>query len=669
MLKWVLKWGAALALSTAAVALGAWLGKGIPNSALWHYVLTIFQAVCIIISPVLSHIWGKKLEKLKVRERLDLADARKQAMAQDEQKERRRLEWACRFTVIYLAVLTLEALGSSFFCGASGAGIGSSQLLSVYILYGIAGRFIRKKEKDDFSQALPRKDFPELYAMAEEAAGQHENIHIFVLDNVPDEECNVGVTQRGKHILLAIGTALLCALDRTQMQQVIRHEFAHIDHNDVGQLVQYNRLLSFLAGDDEGDFGLWTSLALQFPVNLLAYEGMFYFHLASVHKETAADARAKDLGDNSAMTSALAITAAHDLYIYENPFGKNYFEEEQPPRYFATERAKAYREALAVNAKRWKELLEKELPSRNATHPSFRQRWEALGCCDYDLIPAAHDDAYGAECWAAAALCDQRRTEEDIDAYSELRKEHFLVHLETIEKYEAAGEIGAPEEMRPVVLAYLSLNMAEKAEALCDAVIENNDSLLATAFSRYWKGYFLLHRYDPIGLDYLYQAIDTNRNYIRSGLDEIGHFCVLMGLEEELEEYRRRAPEYMQTEADWDSDRGITARAKLRPDELPDTWLERIRDYIIESAGGSISHIYLVRETVGEGCEMSAFILRFADQTADDVIGKTYDRVFRLLDDWPEDWEFSLYIFEPAMEKVLGKIPGSCIYTAQSDAI
>lgn len=663
----ILKWAAAIALSVAAVVLGAWLGRDIPNAAMWHFVLFALQLVCIILSPVLSFVWGKKLEKLKVRERMELAEARKEAMARDEQKERRRLEWACRFTVCYLVMLTLFALGSSFFCGASGVGIGSSQLIGVYILYGIVGRFIRKKEKDDFSEALPRADFPELYRMAEEATGaaaQQNSLHIYVLDNVPDEEGNVSVTQRGNHILLAIGTALLCTLDRNQMQQIVRHEIAHIDHNDVGQMIQYNRLLSFLSGDDNGDFAMWTDLALQFPINLLAYEGMFYFQLASVHKETAADARVKDLGDSSAMTGALALTTAHDLYVYENPIGKNYFEQEQPPVDFATRRARAYREALQANAGRWMDLLERELPSRRATHPSFRQRWEALGCCDYDLMPAAHDDAYGAECWAAAAVCDKRRAQEDPAAYTQLRQEHYLAHVQTVEAFEAAGTIGAPEEMRPVVLAYLSLGMADKAEALCDALIEANDSLLATAFSRYWKGYFLLHRFDPAGLAYIYQAIDTNRNYIRSGLDEIGHFCVLMGLEAELEEYRRRAPEYMQTEDDWDSDRGISARAKLQPDTLPDNWLERIRDYIVESGGGSVSHIYLVRETVGQAGEMSAFILRFADGTDDKVIEKTYERVFRLLDDWPVDWEFSLYIFEPAMEKVLARIPGACVYDA-----
>lgn len=664
MVKLVLRWGAALSASVAAVALGAWLGKEIPGSALWHYLLTAFQAVCIIFSPVLSHIWGRKLEKLKIREKMDLAEARKQAMAQDEQKERRRLEWVCRLVVVYLVALTLAALGSSFFCGAGAVGIGSTQLLSVYILYGIASRLIRKKDKADFSEALPREDFPELYRMAEEAAGQHEGIHIFVLDNMPDDACNVGVTRRDGKTLLAMGTTLLCTLDRGQMLQVLRHEFAHIDHNDVDQLIGYNRLLAFLGGDDEGDFGLWTSLALRFPINLLAYEGMFYFFLSSVHKETAADARAKDLGDNCAMTSALAKTAAHALYVYENPFGAVYFEREQPPEHYATERAKAYREALFANGERWKRMLEMELPARNATHPSFRQRWEALGHCIYDLIPAAHEDAYGAECWAAASVCDKRRAEEDPALYADLRKAHYLIHLDDVKAFEAGCKIGAPEEMRPVLLAYLNLGMPEKAEELCDAVIAANDSLLATVFYRYWKGYFLLHRYDPAGLDFMYQTIDANRNYIQEGLNEIGHFCIIMGLEAELEEYRRRAPEYMQTEADWDSDRGITARAKLRSDELPEGWLDRIRSYIVESGSGSVTHIYLVRETVGEGNEMSAFILRFADDTADDVVDKTYERVFRLLDDWPEDWEFSLYIFEPAMEKVLGKIPGSCVYTA-----
>ena len=38
---------------------------------------------------------------------------------------------------------------------------------------------------------------------------------------------------------------------------------------------------------------------------------------------------------------------------------------------------------------------------------------------------------------------------------------------------------------------------------------------------------------------------------------------------------------------------------------------------------------------------------------------------FRLLDDWPTDWEFCLYVFEPDMAKVLKKIPGACVYDTQ----
>ena len=168
--------------------------------------------------------------------------------------------------------------------------------------------------------------------------------------------------------------------------------------------------------------------------------------------------------------------------------------------------------------------------------------------------------------------------------------------------------------------AYFTVGQPEKMEALCDEIIATNDSPTATAFSRFWKGFLLLHRYDAAGIDLIYQAIETNRNYTQAGMDEIGKFCTLMGLQEELEEYRRRAVEYFQTQKDWDHSEGITARADLSAETLPEGWLEQITRHILASAGDAMTEIYLVHEVNKSGCAMSSFILRFADGTEDEVV-------------------------------------------------
>ena len=670
MKKWLriaLKWAVTLAVTIGASVLGVVCEDVIPNAAAWHYAFVYVLLAAIIASPILSAVWTRKLKKAKVTDMVALRDRRLDRMAADSRKELRRLRLAVGMTIAYLVIVTGVALAVCFFSGASGKGIGSTTTLAAFFLYGVVARFLRERqEKPDFSKALPRGEFPMLYRMAEEAAGplaRHNRIHLFVSDNLPDEEGNVGIAHVGKDIWLLLGTMVLGTLEAEELKQVLEHEFAHLEHDDNGHLVRFNRLMQFMDGGDEGFMGLMSTIAFRLPYNFLAYEGSFYFLLSSRQKEMAAD---DEVCDREHMCSALAKIAAHNLFAYEMQPYDCIFIAEEIPADFSTERVRSYRRKLTEREDKWRKILESGIPSKVDTHPTFRQRWESLGACAYTLTPAALEDSYGTECWAAIATCDKERSAVEPEKYAEMRRRAYLEPMERIAAFEAEGKLLPPEEMRPIMEAYFTVGQPEKLEALCDEIIRTNDSPTATAFSRYWKGFLLLRRYDAAGIDWLYQAIETNRNYTQEGMDEIGKFCTMMGMEAELEDYRRRAVEYFQTKKDWDETDGITARADLSAETLPEGWLEQITGHILASAGEAVQEIYLVHEVNKSGCAMSSFVLRFADDTEDEVIDKVYDSTFRLLDDWPTDWEFCLYIFEPDMEKVLKKIPGACVYPAQN---
>ena len=138
-----------------------------------------------------------------------------------------------------------------------------------------------------------------------------------------------------------------------------------------------------------------------------------------------------------------------------------------------------------------------------------------------------------------------------------------------------------------------------------------------------------------------------------------------MGMERELEEYRSRIPELMQEKMDWTSN-GITAKADLSPETLPEGWLEKIVAYILSGNGEKVNKIYLVHETVKNGA-YSAFVLQYADTATEEERSDIYDKTFRLLDGWPEEWEFYLYDYEFSMEKVLLKVPGSCVFDREKN--
>ena len=670
MKKWLriaLKWVVTMAVTIGASVLGVFCRDLVPNAVLWHWIAFAVLLAAIVVCPLLSSVRAKKLKDSRVTDMVALRDRRLDRMAADAQRELRRLRLATAVTVAYLVFITITALAVCFFCGASGVGIGSTTTVAMFFLYGMVARFLRERQKKpDFSQAMPREEFPMLYRMAEEAAGplsKNNRIHLFVSDNIPDEEGNVGIAHVGKDIWLILGTMVLGTLEAEELKQVLEHEFAHLEHDDNGHLVRFDRLMRFMdGGDDDGFLANLAAIAFRLPYIFLAYEGSFYFFLSSRQKEMAAD---DEVCDQERMCSALAKIAAHNLFHYETQAYDCIFRSEEIPTDFATARVNNYRRKLTERKGEWRQILESGISSKVDTHPTFRQRWESLGACAYTLTPAALDDAYGAECWAAIATCDKERASVEKEKYDEMRRRAYLEPLERIQAYEAEGKLLPPEEMRPIMDAYFTVGQPDQMEALCDEIIRTNDSPTATAFSRYWKGFLLLHRYDAEGIGYIYQAIETNRNYTQAGMDEIGKFCTLMGLQEELEEYRRRAVEYFQIQKDWDHSEGITARADLSAETLPEGWLEQIIGHILASAGEAVTEIYLVHEVNKSGCAMSSFILRFADGTEDEVVDKVYDSTFRLLDDWPTDWEFCLYVYEPDMAKALKKLPEALVYAAE----
>ncbi len=101
-------------------------------------------------------------------------------------------------------------------------------------------------------------------------------------------------------------------------------------------------------------------------------------------------------------------------------------------------------------------------------------------------------------------------------------------------------------------------------------------------------------------------------------------------------------------------------------------WIASILAYFLLSLGGIIlsagkghlQQVYLVHETVNESYATSSFVLRYKIGTTEEEQGEIYDEIFRYLDDYPVDWEFALYDYEPSMEKPLAKVPGACIYEA-----
>lgn len=656
----------AFALITVAFSLGVMLQGCIPNAAYWRLAVFLTMVLLALISGFTGPLVAKRFSGLSVEEANQEADDRMRRMAMDAQKEWNKVRFLCMITTIYIALLWILCLSLAFFHGVTGDGakrIGYL-LIPFFMLSGLVGRLVHPIEKMENPDALPECDFPQLYALAREVGAQHlanREVSICVMDSIPEQECSAAVVIGKKRIIILLGAVLLCIVDEAELKQVLLHEIAHMHKEQLGQDRYYGRIMSYLTGAPRSVFGGLSNFALGLPTLGLAVEGQFYFLFSNRMKEVKADQTAAENGEMEKQASVLAKIHAHDLYNHEQEPYVNIFTSETVPQHLMTDRAGAYRAALLSRGAAWKEILEHELPSRVATHPTFRQRWEALGCCNYSMEPASLDTPFAQECWAAAGIADARRAAFPQERYAQLRQEAYCTYEEIRNEWESSDREWTPEELREPMIAYFHLGEPDKMETLCDRIINGYDNPFVTAFARYWKGVLLLSRYDSSGLDYLYQAMEANTNYIEDGLERIGRYCTQMGLQEELDEYRRRAPDYLQTKKDRQSE-GIVTGAKLSREELPEGWLDRIREYILNVGGETVQEIYLVKHRITDDYAPSAFVIRFTADAPQDTAEETYNKTFALLDDWPEDWEFSLYVYEDDMKKPLSTVAESCIY-------
>ena len=614
-------------------------------------------------------IYARQISGRTAQQARDELDRRRQRMKQHPAKEKRRFSRLCMLIIGYIVLLVVLMLSFCLFCSTKGSWVCYLGMLCLYPLYGLVHRlYSLSSPKKDLSGALCESEYPLLYSLVREAAELDIRTPLTILpgDFLQQEECNAGVTQSDGRLLLTLGPVLLSIATEAEMRQVIRHELAHVHQDHVKERLQYYKLMSYLSGEpDESSFSSAAAFPLLFPGLYLLREGKRYFDLASAMKETQADEQASGAGDPSAQASVMAKMDAYNLYQFERELYLNLFAEKDVPQSMITDLIRDFRFQLKARETDWRRILENEIAGRPNTHPTFRQRWEALGCCTYSLEPACEQGAYALECRAAAEAADRAMASITPERYEQLRKEHYLDPLQAVQPYEADPDQPIDENYRDLIEAYRTLGMPEKAERICDRILSGNSSMGACAFAHYWKGICLLHRYDDRGIDCLYQAMDASRNYTEDALWAILHYCTMMGLKERLEEYRSRVTDYVQEHADAAS-AGISAEATLTPERLPDGWQEMILSFILKTAGGSISHVYLVHEIVSESYSPSSIVLRYREDASVEERERINTSVFNLLDDCPEPWEFCLYEYEPYMERPLAKVSGSCIYQAES---
>ncbi|MBQ8400219.1 MAG: hypothetical protein IJX08_09710 [Clostridia bacterium] len=645
------------AMGVGGIFAGADLPEAVKNGCGIGALAALILLGVLLIASVIGAQFYKKSMKLSVKEQQEYFLSRKSEAEQDLDKVVQKIVLLRRLMKGFALFLLFFALAFSFLSGIGGADSFSAlSLFPVYLCYGALSRLFPHREKFKFEGYCAEKDYPEIHALAHKAAkalNMDGKIRIVFLN-----DCNAGIAKIGDTYSLQLGVNLLDVMSSDELYQILLHEFAHLTKDGNPTDKEY-ALFADLAEGDGSVFSRLTNILFSLPDTFYIFEYYIYRLSASVFIEERADRAILEKGDPQTAVNGMAKLGYNNLFEKElhRFIDDHYYSAEQPRENTCQVVNEALRRAIIERGAFYKELLLKEIQPRSASHPIFRLRMQALGVKDFEVRLPDHTDAYGQECKKAAQELSKEIAETIKDDYAQVREERYVKPLAIIEEYRKSGQTLTAEEARPVFDALMAFSYYDEAEALCDRLLQTTENHFATAHALYTKGCILLGRYDKQGIDFLYEAMDINHNYVEEGLSMIGEFCCTTGDEQGLETYRERALFLGQKQIDEVSHTGeLTVKDRLVAETMPKEMLEDILAFIKKSDEGVLSEVHLVRKLITDDYFCSFFILHFKKDAEEEKMARVYDKIFNHLDTRPEDWQFSLFVYDESLKQVMAKI-------------
>ncbi len=655
-----------LALSVALSAAGIFALSDVSEAASGIFAITaivclVLLIFCYIASPIAAKKFKAKLNFGNVKEGQERMLALAETIRADYMKAKKSLVRLRRGVTVYVILVCLM----SAYCIFVSSYLSDIKLLvaAMFVLLGVAFRIRPFARRNAFDGYADPKDYPALHALAKkaaEASGVRGDIRI-----VFTPEGFAGIARIGKTLSLQLNTVMLAVMREEELYTVLLHEMAHVKNTDT-DIAHDNSLISFLTDDDDGNVLGMTSLLFAYPTVLFGYRAYTYRMLASVVVEETADRAMAAIGNKQDAANALfkieclgIFTDKTDYYMDE----RLYEPEECIPNIYGTIAA-SFLSKMRIYEDFWRGIMQKEIQPRSATHPILRARLETIGTHDVRLTEPEAGGAYRDECQKALDELDQKIYEAMAEHYAEKREEYYLKPLAIFEEWESVGHTYTVEEARKITDALINLMMKERAIEFCTELIEKEKGGIVN-YAKFKRGSLLLERYDNAGLADIYDAMDENTNYIESGLEIIGQYCCQMGLQKELEEYRARAVTYAQKDVDTEGLSSLSASDTIsEEDKIPQELFERNLEYIKRVGGEALLGVYLVRKKITEEMDSSVYILEFRPESDYETVSAAMDKVFELLDNCPEDWQYSLFLLDDNIKKVIAKLPSCCIYKA-----
>ena len=646
-------------------------GINLPNAPELIIVLSVIAVMPLImlaLNFMLSMRFMKKLKSMKIAEGNAFLLSHRDDAEKTTAEKLRQLRRIRHSTTVYTALMLFAAAAIALLGGVLGLEFPPAIVICViyaWLVMASAVLRIHARKRIDIPKdvaVLSPQEYPLIYSMACKAAdavGSKDEIVI-----LPNWDFSASIIRDKGRYLLRIGVILLHVLSEQELYSIMLHEFAHVTDEKKAHYKeeQYQDWLSSEGGGVDRLSAWLANFYLYFSAKYL-FNYMIYRYACSVVYELQADRAMAEHGDAKIAVSALLKTHYDTMYYWESCVNEelNIYENEQLKADYLTCKISLFKNAIEQRNGDWNALVQKEILANNASHPTLKMRMDALGIRELTLTATQSSQAYLEEIQKVLEYSEGFIYEDRKQNYEKERKEYYLDPLERINAWKQSGENILPETYADLIADLKTLGRHKEAEMLCDRVRQElPDSATHATFI---KGAMMLYRYDEAGMDLIYQAMERNGNYIEEGLDTIGSFCCLTGREQDLLEYRKKANLLAQKHVDEDEQISfLSKKDNLSRENLPDGMLEDILSFILSVDTDIIQNIYLVRKTVSETFFASVFVLRFSGGT-DEQKYEILHKIFRYLDSYPVDWQFSLFDIADYPDVKVENIEGSLVYS------
>ena len=506
---------------------------------------------------------------------------------------------------------------------------------------------------------IDEEQFPQLYALtrkAAEAVGCRENIRIGLLANN-----NAGIAKIGDTHSVLLGVVLLKSLSEEEIYNILLHEFCHMAQQKKDKEDEYHNWLR--SGKTEHFLQTFTTWLFVYFDEVYLMEYGLYLYAVTLQRETEADSAMAQRGDPETAASALLKIKYYDLFDWEKNghAEQNLYTEETPGNHVLADEIAAFQEAMENRTEEWNALTEKEILSRSASHPTIAMRIRFLGVSGFRALPYGGTPEYMAECDRALDYLDKYVWEMRQEEYAEKRRLYYLEPKQQVEEWEKTGKPVEAETFGDIVWNLRQLGRLQEAMELCQKAIE---TLPAEANHQAYfnRGCYRLCCYDAAGLEDIYHAIEHNSNYIQDGLNMIGRFCCITGNQGELDVYREKAVRLAQAHADaYRHMSELSKKDQLVPEQLPPELHQGLMEQLHSLDSDCIQQVYLVRKVITQDFFASAVVVRFAEDTDDEVCNDILHKLFCYLDTC-SDWQFTLFDYRDVAGARVERIENSCIY-------